>query len=183
MKKPKQDWALTEEEMQRVKERCDEVGDCLEWKMATSKGRPTTAIKRDGKWITVGARSAIARAIGLEVSAAQRTVMVCGNSICLNPAHMKSQKVSTIVRNAAKKPGNGWQTTSRRIRLKELARERFGKLTDEAIEDIRSGKDPIKVYMKRYGVSKTSVSEAKNCITHSPALQKSNPWSGLFTGL
>ena len=183
MKKPKQNWSLTDAEFQRIKDRCEEVGDCLEWTMATSKGRPMTALKRDGKWTTVGARSAIARTIGLEVSPSKRTVMACGNMICLNPAHMKSQLVSTIVKNAAKKPGNGWQSTSRRIRLKELARERFGRLTDEAVEDIRSGKEKISVYMKRYGVSKTAVSEARNLITHSPVLQKSNPWAGLFTGL
>ena len=183
MKIPEQNWTLTEEEMQRVKERCEEVGECLEWQMATSKGRPMMAIKRDGRWITVGVRSAIARAIGLEVSVSQRTVMTCGNIICLNPAHMKSQQVGTIVRNAAKKPGNGWQSLSRRIRLAEITRERFGKLTPEAIEDIRNGKEFHRVYMQRYGVSKTTVSRVKNFITHSPVLQKSNPWAGLFTGL
>lgn len=175
---------LTEEEIQKINAKTEEVGECLEWQGALlSDKRPYINARRDGKRKTISIRPAIARSIGLEVSNKFRTTMKCGNPICINPDHIVSKSVSAITKAAAKKNRNAWNSIAIRAKRAEIARERFGKLTPEAVEDIRSGKEPVKAYMERYGVSRKAVSEAKNFITHSPVLQKSNPWAGLFTGL
>lgn len=180
MKKAKRKYRLKKAEIDHFLARCEPVADCMEWGGANKRGLPVGSIKRHGKWITVDLRPMFARFAGLDVTPQNRTVMTCGNPGCLNTAHMQVKSVSRIVKSAYKtSQGRSWRNVARRTKLAEHARQRFGKLTAEAVADIRTKAEPVAAYMDRYGVSKTTVCEVRNGHTHSVAVERGNPWAGL----
>jgi len=174
-------YKLRSEELEKIMSRYEEVGNCMEWQGARSSGgRPVGQIKRHGRWVTINLRSSIARAHGMEVSLQVRTVMTCGNALCMDVAHMRSQSMSEILRRAAERDKSGWQGIARRAKLSAHARQRFGKLTPEAVADIRTKAEPVAAYMARYGICKTTVSEVRSGHTHALELDRSNPFAGLM---
>ena len=174
---------LSAEEVKAILARCTEDGDCLSWPGATDgRGMPIKAMQDPslGKRRSVSLRSAIARASGLEVSAEKRTAMTCGNRLCMNPAHMKSQTMSALVGNAAKRDKSPWRSLVRRRRLSEAARQRTGKLSDAAVADIRTGNEPSHVYAERYGVKLVTVSAVRTGRLQAPDLKDGYLWAGLM---
>lgn len=180
----KRHYKLRADEVAHFLSRCVPAADCLEWVGANKSGAPVAAIKRHGKWHTLNLRPAFARHAGLDVSLQQRTVMTCGNAACLNVAHMQLQTMPRIVKTAYKRSkGGAWLNLARRAKLAEHARQRFGKLSEAAVADIRTKAEPVAAYMARYGVSKTTVCDIRRGHTHRMGLEKGNPWAGLFSGL
>ena len=136
---------------------CVEAGDCWEWAGAYSgpkKAHPYCY--HDGSCTTV--RSVVLKLSGKGRKSKKHCVAfpTCGNSRCVNPAHLRWATRSEVMYVAAAKG-----LLNDRVRVSKIAatkRATVGKLNMDAARAIRASDERQIDLAKRYGISQHAVS-------------------------
>lgn len=141
-----------------IHDRCEEVGDCWMWKQARTKpgGYPRLQL--------VGSPSQYAHVAAwiLTNGPIKQGLFVrrtCESLLCCNPAHMRLMTRAQLNKLAAAR--GGWKDPSRQMKIAAAARERFGKLTLEQAQMVRSSPLSGSELARHFGVSKHLISHIR----------------------
>lgn len=165
--------------LQHLRDRCRECGDCWEWASAYRAHRwPVISSRRDWDgdgnvrnmqfyvrhlmyWLAKGQkpRLGVKRAL----------VPACGNPKCVNPDHLKIASRAEVGRTAFKPPG--WAASVAR------GHRRRSKLSDEAVQEIRTSTERTLLLAERFGISQAYVYMIRNGEWRK---DYSNPFAGLL---
>lgn len=116
----------------RVRARCNEVGDCWEWKGCLQSCHTTPMINYKGRPQSV--RRLLAKELDLPLTKKIATVR-CMNRLCVNPEHVQTlTRKAMQVRTAKNHPSVMSPSRMMRIALKMRAR---AKLNMEQVQEIR----------------------------------------------
>lgn len=129
--------------------------DCWIWTGARSSGVP--AMQYGGG--VVGVRRAILLDRGVTMGRYIAAVK-CAEPLCVSPGCVHQISRSTRMRMASEQRGF-CQALTRRRKISEAARSRWGRLTLEQVHEIRASSDPQRQLAKRYGISQGTVSAIK----------------------
>lgn len=148
-----------------VLDRCAIVDECWVWKLSCSRDDPVGRYL--GKVISV--RRVVFGATRKRTITRRFTVFgTCGTEHCVHPDHIASRSSAASQRGVKKSSGP---------RIASAMRAR-AKLTQEAVEDIRSMREPSKDAAKRYGICKAHVNVIRR---YEVWRDYSNPFAGLLT--
>lgn len=152
-------------------------GTCWEWTLGyTGSGIPR-APRDGGRALTV--RTLIARDVAkVEIPEGWVAATSCRNRKCVNPSHLEVMPRAKLLERSRK-------NTNEKLRHAKIAAARRGngKLTPEAVADIKTQREPAATYAERYGVHVSMVHKIWNGNAWADILPSSNPFAGLFTGL
>ena len=141
-----------------LRARCDECGDCWEWRAnrQTEHGRRYPQIRQTGK--TINARRYIYEAFRKPIAQGMRIVPNCGNPYCVNPEHMREMTEA----QKSKKYGKEGSYSGAKKAAKIAAHKRqSAKLDMQKAQEIRASDKPCHVLAKVYGVDKSMVSRVR----------------------
>lgn len=133
--------------------RCTEDGDCLLWKLKTSRSGAPVMYYRDenGARCNCHARSVAWRAAGKrKLKPGEVLTMDCDNPACLNPGHMVVVTRADILRRVSNEAATKklrYATITRVIRAKQ------GKLTMEDARYVRASDKTLAALAQELGVS------------------------------
>jgi hypothetical protein len=163
------------DELEYIRARCKEDGDCWIWTMAcSSNGTPkvTMGTKPDRKQWAV--RRYVATMLGQNI-AGKLVTNKCGDPNCVCPDHLlvvtKKQLADLIV----KRTGHPYRI-DRRKKISDARRAKVGKLTDEIVREIRESTMTHKEAAKKHGIAKATIGRIKR---HEAWKDYSNPFAGL----
>lgn len=161
--------------VKRIYDRCEEYGDCWEWKGALQSKSVTPVIHYERRVVAV--RRLIAEQQG-HYMADKIATYKCGNQLCVNPDHIQV----TTRKKLAKRMASELKYHANPVRMKKLsdAARRRGKLTIEAVRQIREATGSQRQIAAQFGVSQATVSVI---LRGSSWREYSNPFSQLFGGL
>lgn len=142
--------------IERIRSRCEEVGECWEWQGALQKVSRTPVIRHSGNARCV--RRVIAEGQGHNIVDKVVTYK-CGNKLCCNPDHL-AVMTKTALQKRTNKHHVRYMSLSRRQRVAE-AKRATAKLTPQQVEAIREDTRPQRAIAKAYGISQTTVSRIK----------------------
>lgn len=140
----------------RIRSRCEEVGDCWEWQGAVQQRSRTPVMRCNGQHRCV--RRAVAEDLGHSIEGKVVTYR-CGNHLCCNPEHVQVM-TKTALQKRTNKHHVRYMSLSRRQRV-AAARRATAKLTLEQVQAIREDARPQREIAKDYGVSQTTVSRIR----------------------
>ena len=147
-----------------LRERTEEEGDCLLWTGVYASGTPIVYVplaEHGGQKRYITVRKAMLQAHGTKMRQGLYAIVSCGNPQCVAPAHVRPATASQLGRrNAAS--GN-LQDPVRRAKIARTRQEQ-GKLTCGVVDAIRASDEPQRLLAKRYGVSKSTISQIKRHI-------------------
>lgn len=75
--------------LEAIKARCEMVGHCWLWPGAKIHDTPYIAVVIDGRRVNVNAQKHVLRLAGWALPPGARVRESCGNTMCLNPAHLE----------------------------------------------------------------------------------------------
>lgn len=147
-----------------------EDGDCMVWTRSCCNGHPAARI--EGKTVLVR-RVLWAQALD-DIPAGHIVRMTCNTPLCVNPDHIEL----TTYQRLGKQLG-ALGVMSGPVRSAAIARAKrktHGKLSDEAVRDIRTSNELGRVLAARHGVSQAHVSKVQK---HKAWREFSSPFNGL----
>ena len=142
--------------VERIRSRCEEVGECWEWQGALQKTKGAPVMYVDKKNGCV--RRWIALEMGHEVEGKVVTHK-CGNHLCVNPEHLQVMNRTAFHKRTGKNQAKD-MGIDRRQRV-ALARRANAKLTPEKVQAIRDDTRAQHVIAQEYGISQSTVSQIK----------------------
>ena len=147
----------------------DDAG-CAVWRFSCCNGHP--AMRKDGKTMLV--RRAIWQDLHGEIEAGKIIRMTCETPKCIHPEHM----TLTTYKRLAKEMGAQGKMSGpvRSAKIAATKRAKYGKLTAEAVSDIRSSPETGRLMAAKYGVDEKHISRIR--LNHCWK-QFSSPWAGL----
>jgi hypothetical protein len=159
-------------EIMRILDSTVEYGDCILWNGAvTTTGHGI--YKKYGCGCKLVRREMYALTKG-DLIPREPIDTICGERLCLNPAHLIR---STISRIALKAGALGaWSKKTRCAKIAHTKRK-SAKLTIEIAREIRLSQDTGPVLAKRFGVNRSLVNNIKRGLAWR---DYSNPFSGLM---
>ena len=144
---------MNTELLNKITDRCEEVGDCLEWQGHISAGG-SPRMYHDGKMQS--ARKLVLQAHGKpsEVPLKHKLVCTCENHRCVNADHIAIVPLVKFVRDRLV------ANTNHQIRAAKIAkaRRKGAKLTADDVAAIRASDEADHILAERYGVSRSHVS-------------------------
>ena len=144
---------MNTELLNKITDRCEEVGDCLEWQGYISAGG-SPRMYHDGKMQS--ARKLVLQAHGKpsEVPLKHKLVCTCENHRCVNADHIAIVPLAKFVRERLV------ANTNHQIRAAKIAKARrqSAKLTADDVAAIRASDEADHILAERYGVSRSHVS-------------------------
>jgi hypothetical protein len=171
--------------LERIKMRCHdcdslEENDCWEWQDYARNGRDPQ-MRMAGPWIAGLRKTVIVRRLVYELAIGpiptkRQIVVKCGSLLCVNPKHFAAKTLQQVRR--ADVVRGKYKGQARILKMVETLRRR-SKLTDAAIEDIRTADISRGELAEKWGVHPSYVTKIRNC----EARKDSNPFAGLFSGL
>lgn len=168
-------------DMEYLRLRATECGDCLEWDSAYVHGRyPVITKRKGGRQYQFYVRHLVYELKTGKPPPADRRLcisMSCDNDRCIAPAHVivKSKKVLND-RAAAR---GLFSTVLFRAKVAQ-ARQKTRKLSDEGVRDIRNSTAPAKEVAAKHGVSDSYVRMVRR---GSQAIDYSSPFSPARLGV
>lgn len=153
-----------------LRHHCTEEGDCLIWKRGCCNGHPATR---------VGKRTRLVRRVLWESANGPIPVgkilrATCGNLLCIEPAHTE---LTTYQRVAKQCGAIGLMSGPvRSAAIQRVKRKTQGKLTLEAVRDIRASEETTVVLAARYGVAQGHISKVRK---HKCQIDYHSPFAGL----
>lgn len=150
-----------------IRARCDEIGECLVWKLTTDEcGRPVAYM--------AGAHTSVRKFVyehnGGKLRSGYYPVPRCGDKRCL--AHLALLPRSKINRESRERslliPAN-WR--------EHQLRPSRAKLTPELAAVIRSSDEPEEVLAERHGVKRRAIKRVRAGETWKPSPAVSSVWS------
>lgn len=134
-----------------IRDRSTREGDCWIWTQGLScSGVP--AARFGGPWRTV--RRLIAMEAG-PVHKRRTMVPVCGERLCVNPAHLQSMTLSEMQRRSAAQGNHS--RPDKRAKVAAAMRAK-SMLTVDAVNQIRNSDTLLTVEVARWGVSTSTIS-------------------------
>ena len=129
---------MNTELLNKITDRCEEVGDCLEWQGHVSSGG-SPRIWHEGK--TQSARKLMLKAHGkpCDVPPKHKLVCTCENRRCVNADHIAIVPLAKFVRERLV-PGTNHLLRSAKI---AKARRAGAKLSDADVADIRASAEKV----------------------------------------
>ena len=143
--------------LQNLKSRCTEEGDCWLWDgYTTNNWVPATYIA--GERLTV--RRAVWQMLGKPAIPAGYVISTtCGNSLCVNPAHLRQTTSGQLLRERNR---NGKGEALRIARMTATRRRAADiKLSREKVEHIRSSSATGKELAAQFGVHHSTISKIR----------------------
>ena len=135
--------------------RCVRDGKCLVWSMSTRDGVPQANLfdPETGKKGTFNVRREAWRLrVGRPPRKGYVIVCTCETGKCVEPEHLKEISRSQLHKGKPK-------SEAHRLAIAKAAKtKKNAKLSDEALQDIRTSDDPLPVCAARHGVSVSHVS-------------------------
>lgn len=140
----------------RIRSRCEEVGDCWEWQGAVQQRSRSPVMRHNGKQQCV--RRWLAEALGHAVDGKVVTYR-CRNHLCCKPEHLQVMTEMEL-RKRTNKTQQRFMSMTRRQRVAAFKRA-TAKLTLEQVQAIREDARTQREIAKDYGVSQTTVSRIR----------------------
>lgn len=145
--------------MDDIRQRCDEIGECLIWRLSVDEcGRPVARIGDQ----SLSVRKYVYELEGKTIRAHHFAIPRCGDKRCLS--HLACVPRSTINRESRQRslmiPANWYEHQQRPSRAK---------LTPALAAEIRASDESIEVLADRLGVKKRSIKRVKAQETWKPA--------------
>ena len=144
---------MNTELLNKITDRCEEVGDCLEWQGHVSSGG-SPRIWHEGKTHSVRKLMLQAHGKPSEVPPKHKLVCTCENHRCVNADHIAIVPLAKFVRERLV-PGTNHLLRSAKI---AKARRAGAKLSAADVADIRASTEKDHILAERYGVSRAYVS-------------------------
>ena len=144
---------MNTELLNKITDRCEEVGDCLEWQGHVSSGG-SPRIWHEGKTHSVRKLMLQANGKASEVPPKHKLMTTCENPRCVHPSHLVIVPMAKFVR--VRLVAN----TNHQIRAAKIAkaRRKSAKLTADDVAAIRASDEADHILAERYGVSRSHVS-------------------------
>lgn len=144
---------MNTELLNKITDRCEEVGDCLEWQGHVSSGG-SPRIWHEGKTHSVRKLMLQANGKASEVPPKRKLMTTCENPRCVHPSHLVIVPMAKFVR--VRLVAN----TNHQIRAAKIAkaRRKSAKLTADDVAAIRASDEADHILAERYGVSRSHVS-------------------------
>ena len=144
---------MNTELLNKITDRCEEVGDCLEWQGHVSSGG-SPRIWHEGKTHSVRKLMLQANGKASEVPPKHKLMTTCENPRCIHPSHLVIAPMAKFVR--VRLVAN----TNHQIRAAKIAkaRRKSAKLTADDVAAIRASDEADHILAERYGVSRSHVS-------------------------
>lgn len=136
--------------MDRILGRTRENGDCMDWAGYAIEGK-VPQIRVDYKCWPV--RRLVWQLVHGPVKSATWVGTSCGNPLCVNPDHLVARTRSKAFKGTAK-------TVVQRVSIAS-ARRKNGKVTAEAVREIRSSGESNVALAARFGVSHSYISKIR----------------------
>lgn len=145
-----------EEFIERVHSKCDEVGECWEWRGALRLGVPV--IWSPDTKAPEYVKRQIAQRRG-DFNPRLWYVSVCGNQMCVNPEHVAGKTRSAVAKVAAKKNGNGKRADW--VANIAKAQRKRSNLTQELVDQIRASDESSAEIARRLNMHRTTISAVR----------------------
>lgn len=153
-----------------IKSLCAEDCDCLVWTRSCCNGHPAMRVGTKTNLV----RRVLWTELHGEIPAGHIVHMTCTTPKCVQPEHLEL----TTYKKLGKQLG-ALGIMSGPVRSAAIARAKrktHGKLSDEAVRDIRNSDEPGRVLAERHGVSQAHVSKVQK---HKAWREFSSPFNGL----
>ncbi len=160
---------------QLIRSRCEEFGDCWEWRGALQSCGVTPMMNYKRR--VVGVRRLIAEHQGHDLKGKVATYK-CGNELCVNPDHVQVLTRKRLSKRITQV--NKYHTNP--VRMKKLADQarKNSKLNMDLVCQIREATGTQREIAARFGVSQATVSVILRGVTWR---EYTNPFTQLIGGL
>jgi hypothetical protein len=141
--------------LDQIKARCTEDGDCLLWNGSTDVGgRPKLSVKKAGeKCKTLQPRRLVWEQAKGPIPKGKFVTVTCGNPGCLAEEHLELITKGEVIRRTAKKPD-----VQRRRHLAGLKSRERSPLTLEQVRYIRECNKTLAAVAEELGIGATTAS-------------------------
>lgn len=154
-----------------IQHHCHEVGDCCLWKRSTANGHP--CIRLDGKNQLV--RRALWVSAHGPIPAGHIVRAKCGDKLCINPEHTE---ITTFARLGKELGALGIMSGPiRSAAIQRTKRNTQGKLSIEAVREIRSSDATTVSMAEKFGVTQAHISKVRK---NKCQIDYSSPFAGLW---
>jgi hypothetical protein len=140
--------------MDKIRSRSIECGDCLLWQGAGADKTPCMRLPGERSLVSV-------RRVVLEIAGKWRAGMLatntCGTAACVGEDHAIGVTRKALVKRAVERTAYHKRPT-RNAKISAIARA-SGRLSPEAVADIRASDLPTRALAERHGVSQSTVWE------------------------
>lgn len=143
-------------DLQTIRERCEEVGDCWIWQGCASPGYPLVKINGRG---AVLVRRLVCELDGRPPAPRQPVAARCNDKLCCKPAHLYPSSIKVIAKAAAKR--GAFSSADRAAKIAATKRA-AGKLTMEKAREIRMRPESAPVLAPIYGVDKSLINKVRS---------------------
>lgn len=143
-------------DLQTIRERCEEVGDCWIWQGCASPGYPLVKINGRG---AVLVRRLVCELDGRPPAPRQPVASRCNEKLCCNPAHLFPSSIQAIAKAAAKRGAFSGADRAAKIAATKRA---AGKLTMQKAREIRMRTEAAHVLAPIYGVDKSLINKVRS---------------------
>jgi hypothetical protein len=158
--------------MQKIHARCIECGDCWLWQGAGADKVPL--VRSPGRGPLVPVRRVVLELRGITVGN-RLAIPSCGNPQCVAPGHAKAATRAQLNQMTTDRL-RYQQRASRNAKISQKARARAS-LDEAKVAEIRASDLPQRALAAIYGVSQSTIGEAKNGANWK---DYSSPFLGLF---
>lgn len=146
--------------MQTVRDRCDEVGSCMIWKLSVnSTGYPSVSM--NGTTITVR-KLVYVNLMGKEMKSGRRITSRCHNPLCCSETCLIQSRNTDILKAAHERRRKADPMSLRR----EQRASSKAKLSPEIAADIRSSDEDGQTLAKRHGVALDTIRAVRRNATY-----------------
>jgi hypothetical protein len=151
-------------------------GDCMDWTGATQRGAPVMRITASMTRPDLPAFLRVRRWMwerhtGRRLSVQQTLKPICGSDVCINPEHLRPQRLGTEQRGQRR-------STAVRASIARGVRQARGRLTPEQVQHIRDSDAPSAELAARYGVTSANINHIRRGDTWRD--YHNNPWNQLL---
>jgi hypothetical protein len=158
--------------MDKIRSRCIECGDCLLWQGAGADKTP--CMRLPGQRALVSVRRVVLQIAGTW-KPGQLATNTCGTSACVGVEHAIGVTRKALVKQAVARTAYHKRPT-RNAKISAIARA-GGRLSPEAVEDIRASDLSTRALAARHGVAQSTVWELVSGKTYRDYAP--SPFSGL----
>ena len=145
--------------LEYIKNRCDVQCGCWIWKAATSlTGYPIAKAKGYGCVLVRRASYALS---GRSLHKRSPIVAKCGDTLCVNPAHLVSSTTAKVAMIAAE---TGYHARfDRRLKISKSKRGNgVAKLTESEVKEIKLSSEKGPVLAEKYGVHRSLITKIRS---------------------